>query len=71
MLFSIGRLTFLVYTRCHTELKSIDEHVKTVDVITDWAEIALDKCVSRKSRPIVVFDSYYLSAEGLAPLRLV
>ncbi len=60
-----GKLPFLIYARLSNANTKMDMAVPAGEVVREWADIALSyRGDSRKSCPILVFDSYYMTQEG-------
>ena len=63
--FLENNLPFLVFTRAHSASTSLDMHVQTATIVSEWAAI-----IERKEREtILVMDSYYLDSAGRHLLR--
>jgi hypothetical protein len=50
---------YLVYSRCHTELVSLDQHVTTFDIISAQVDFLRPLQQGRRFETILVYDSYY------------
>lgn len=59
-------LPFMIYTRCHTALASLEERISCHEIINDWIELAQ---MDAPRPPILVMDAYYLSRAGLHDMR--
>lgn len=57
-------LPFLFYSRAHTTIKKDGEQTTTASVIKDWMNATKNAPLPATDKPIIVMDSYYLSADG-------
>jgi len=56
----------MIYTKCNTALKKLDQISPCYPIIQDWIELARR---TAPHPPILVMDAYYLSRAGLNDLR--
>jgi hypothetical protein len=54
-----GGLPFLLWTRCHTELTNLDQHVTTIEILQQQIDVVKAQQEDRKVRTVMTHDSYY------------
>jgi hypothetical protein len=64
-----GNYPLCVHLRVHHEIANLDEKVRMITFIKEWAEIAVAKRISRHVQAMIVCDSHYPTIEALQYMR--
>jgi hypothetical protein len=64
-----GNYPLCVHLRVHHEIANLDEKVRMITFIKEWAEIAVAKRISRHVQAVMVCDSHYPTVEALQYMR--
>ena len=54
-----GGLPFLLWTRCHTKLTNLDQHVTTIEILQQQIDFVKAHQVDCKVLTVMMHDSYY------------